>query len=261
MTKSVVSEARTVEPIALDHLILDGEAERGADGNYLVKSQQGWEKYFAGSGKRLPTLPEYITIIKQLDERDDSAALGSIRQDLRESALCTGTKIDYRTSNLPVGNGYLDILAKDSAWRTALQDLLKQDVEETVDLLQRTSGKRPYIWAPIADGRTAHPKRAVWLDIGADRFGLGCDGGPIYGIGRVRGVRVVGAAGAQKKEGSSVEGSVYRKPAMTEEQRLEGQIIEALSSLDKYMGTFGQDQYQLDKQQAVKELLGLYKGR
>ncbi len=200
---------RTVEPIVLDHLILDSEAVHGADGKYLVKSQQGWEQYFAGTGKRLPTLNEYLVAIKQLDERNDSVALGSIMQDLRESALCTGTKINYRISNLPVGDGYLDVLVKDSAWQTALQDLLQHDVEEATNILQKVSGKRPYLWTPDASGRESRPERAVWLSIDADRFYLYCNLNPISYDGRVRGVRVVGAAGARaKKTGPVVKQNV-----------------------------------------------------
>ncbi len=209
------------EQLVFDDLFLDGEAVRDAKGKYLVKSQQGWEQYFAGSGKRLPTLAEYVTIIKQLDERNDSVALGSIRQDLRESALCTGTKIDYRTSNLPVDAGYLDVLVKDSAWQTALQDLLKQDVEETVDLLQRTSGKRPYIWTPGAYGRTAHPERAVWLNISSDRFNLDCYDNPISSGGRARGVR----------ESTSV--SELNVPISTAPKNEQSEILPAPESFSK----------------------------
>ncbi len=172
-------------------LDLDDEAVRGADGEYLIKSQQDWKQYFAGSGKRLPTLVEYITIIKE-SEQTNRSQLESIMQDLRESSLCAGT-IDYRTSNLPVGNGYLDVLVKDSAWQTALQDLLQHDVKETTNILERTSrGKYPYIWTPDASGRKSHPERAVWLNIYTGRFLLNCDNPISYG-GRVRGVRVESA--------------------------------------------------------------------
>lgn len=165
---------------------LDREAVCGADGKYLTKSQQGWEQYFAGSGKRLPTLTEYITALKKI-EQTNSSMLEGIKQDLRENSLCTGTKIDYRTSNLPVGNGYLDVLVKDTAWRTALQDLLQHDVKETIDLLQRTSRKRPYIWTLDASGRKSHPERAVWLGIDTGRFYLDCINDPFNSSGRARG--------------------------------------------------------------------------
>ncbi len=176
--------------IALDDgLFLDGEAVRDAKGKYLINSQQGWEQYFAGTGKRLPTVCEYITIIKQLDERKDPAALQGLLQDLRKRTLCTGTKIDYGKSNLPQGDGYLDNLIKDSAWRTALQDFLQHDVEETTNMLQKVSGKRPYIWTPDAAGRISTPERAVWFDIYAGRFLLSCSYCPIGISGRARGVR------------------------------------------------------------------------
>ncbi len=252
------SENRTVEPIMLDNLILDSEAVRDADGKYFVKSQQGWEQYFAGTGKRLPTVAEYITIFKQLNERSDSAIEG-IMQDLCENALCTGTKIDYRTSNLPVGGGYLNILMKDSTWWTELQDLLQHDVEEAINMLYEVSGKHLYIWTPDASGRKSRPERVVWLDVYADKFILNCSGSPFV-IGGARGVRVVGAAGAQKKEGSPVEGSVYRKPAMTEEQRLEGQISEALSLFDQLKSPATPELYAKLKQQALQQLKKLYHG-
>lgn len=158
-------------------LDLDSKAIRGADGEYLVKSQQGWEKYFSGSEKRLPTLPEYITIIKE-SEQTNRSLLKSIMRDLRENILCAGT-IDYRTSNLPVGNGYLDVLVKDSAWRTTLQDLLQHDVKETINILQRTGGKRPYIWTPSVRERVSIPDWAVWLGISTGRFFLDCLNNPI----------------------------------------------------------------------------------
>ncbi len=177
-----------VEPIVLDNFVLDGEAVCHSDGTY-TDSQQGWETYFFSIGKRLPTVKEYVSALKQLDEQNDSALQGII-QDLRESMLCTRTKIDYETSNIPVGNGYLDVLIKDSAWRNALQDeVLQYDAPEAIDVLQKVSGKRSYIWTPDTNGRKSHPERAVWLSINTDRFDLDCYDDPIGDAGRSRGVR------------------------------------------------------------------------
>ncbi|MBI4147433.1 hypothetical protein HY494_02155, partial [Candidatus Woesearchaeota archaeon] len=72
---------------------------------------------------------------------------------------------------------------------TALQDFLQHDVEETTNMLQKVSGKRPYIWTPDAAKRKSNPERAVWFDIHADRFDLYCDNDPIVDLGRARGVR------------------------------------------------------------------------
>lgn len=176
------------EQLVFDDLFLDGEAVRDANGKYLITSQQEWEKLFVGSGKRLPTLAEYITFFKQLDERNDSAALDGIMQDLQKNVLCTGTKIDYRRSNLPLESGYLHILIQDSAWQIALQDLLQHDVEEAISVLEKVSGKRPYIFTSSAEGRRT-PDKAVWLNFYEVRFCLSCDYLPVSTIGRARGVR------------------------------------------------------------------------
>jgi len=55
------------------------------------------------------------------------------------------------------------------------------------------------------------------------------------------------------------KGSAYRNPAMTEEQRLTARVEEELSRFDKYLGTFGQQEYQQDKERATKELVALLK--
>jgi len=195
-----------IEPISINsNLVLDGEAVRGTYGNYLTNSQQGWEQYFAGSGKCLPMVREYIITLQQLHERRD-LALPGLLQDLQESALCTGTKIDYSNSNLPVGDGYLDELLKDSAWKNALQDeVFHYDASEAVDVLQEVSGKRLYIWTPSAEERKSHPERAVWLCINTDWFNLNCYNNPINDYGRSRGVHEVGAAGASKKSEESAK--------------------------------------------------------
>ena len=87
------SGSRTVEPIVLDSFVLDGEAERGAGGSYLMNSQLGWEKHFAGTGKRTPVAAELISAIRQLDQRNDQALQGILRE-LLENSLCAG-KINY----------------------------------------------------------------------------------------------------------------------------------------------------------------------
>ncbi len=177
------------EQLVLDAFVLDGEAERDPNGSYRLDSQPGWEAYFASTGKRLPTICEYITIIKQLDERQNPA-LHSLLQDLREYFLCTGTKIDYGKSNLPQGEGYLDDLIKDSAWRKPLEDeVLQYNPKEAAGIIQRASGKRPYIWTPDAARRISTPGRVVWLLINTDRFILNCGINPIYDSGRARGAR------------------------------------------------------------------------
>ena len=201
-----------VELTALNNcLILDREAVRNPDGSYRYDCQQGWEEYFVGIGKRLPTVQEYIKALKQLDERNDPALEG-ILQDLTESYLCTGLRIDYTKSNIPLGSNYVDNLINNPAWQKALEDeLFHYDAREVVDVLQRASGKRPYISTPSAYERKSYPERAVWLDILADRFGLYCGYGPINSGGRARGVRAAGAC-AEKMS------SPYRNSERTEEE-------------------------------------------
>src|SRR3989344_3052275 len=180
-----------VEPIIVGNLVLDGEAVCHSDGTY-TDSQQGWENFFLSIGKRIPTVKEYIITLKKLDERNDPALQG-ILQDLWESRLCAG-KINYDKSNLPVGDGYLDVLVKDSAWRRGLEDeMFQYDAPETMDMLQRVSGKRPYIWTPDAAERKSYPERAVWLDVGSGRFYLYCYYIPVGISGRARGVREISA--------------------------------------------------------------------
>ncbi len=179
------------EPILIgSNLVLDGEAERGTDGKYLVLSQQKWEQHFAGMERRVPAVWEYVAVLKQLDERNDPALAG-ILQDLNQNFLCAG-KIDYRNSNFPVGSGYIDQLVADTLWRRALEnELFHYDARETAKLLHEVSGKRPYILTPDAEGRKSAPERAAWLDIGIGRFSLDCSSSTIYILGRSRWVREV----------------------------------------------------------------------
>ena len=172
---------------------LDGGAVRNPDGSYRTNSQQGWQWYFDIAEKRLPTVREYVAVLKQLHDQQ-SPALQGILQDLRESRLCTEITINYDKSNIPLGMGYINNLIKDSAWRKALEDeIFQYDVKEANRVLQEISGKRPYIWTPSAEGRKSNPKRAVWLNIYADRFSLNCDDLPIGILGRARGVREISA--------------------------------------------------------------------
>ncbi len=247
---------RTVEPIGLDNgLLLDGEAEKDVKGNYMRNNQQGWEQRYANTEKRFPTIAELVSGLRQSEQRQDVAALQGILQDMKEDWLCVG-KLDYRNSNLPMGGGYLANLVKDPAWKRALEnEIFEYDAPETIDMLQRVSGKQPYLLTPDASGRRSTPERAVWLLIDTDRFGLSCSNGPIYGDGRARGVREVDAAGA--RVGKS--GSAYRNPAMTEEERLHSGIEEQLSRFDGFAGTYSRENYHKIKQEVAQSLKGLYK--
>lgn len=215
MQQSIVHLAG-IAPIRLDNgLFLDGEAEKDVKGNYIRDTQQGWEQCYVGTEKRFPTIGELVAGLRQSEQRKDSAALQGILQDLKEDWLCAG-KIDYDKSNLPVGNGYLDKLVKDSAWRRALEDeLFKDDAPETIEMLQRVSGKRPYIWTPNASGRKSHPERAVWLLIVADWFLLDCSDGPISLSGRARGVRGSEATGASVSEQEAPKGTMTEIKLLT----------------------------------------------
>ena len=187
-----------VKSITTGNLVLDGAAELGSYRERLIKSQYEWKLRYVDTGKRLPTVEEYIIILGQSHERNDPGLLGII-YDLIESALCTGTTIDYRKSNIPLGSGYLDQLLSDSAWRKGLEDeVFQYDARKAITILQQVSGKRPYIWTPDAAGRKLHPERAVWLKFNADRFNLYCGLNPIEYYGRSRGVREVSALGAGK---------------------------------------------------------------
>jgi len=215
-----------IEPIVLDNLVLDGEAVCHSDGTY-TDSQQGWETYFFSIGKRLPTVKEYVSALKQLDERNDSALQGII-QDLRESMLCTRTKIDYETSNIPVGNGYLDQLVKDSAWKNALEDeVLQYDIHEAVKVLQKAGGKIQYIWTPSTEGRKSHPERAIWLNLSSDLFGLYCD--YLYYAGRSRGVRDSASVSEQEApRGATSEIKLLQAPANIHSQNHLEQPIQTI---------------------------------
>lgn len=213
------SETRTVEPIVLDHgLLLDGEAIRDPNGSYRVDSKQGWERYLAPFGKRLPTVGEYVAAIKQLHEENDPHLTG-ILQDLLEYALCTSTKIDYDKSNLPIGDGYLDVLVKNPAWKRALEEeTFQYDALETISTIQSASGKRPFIWTPSAESRKAFPERAVWLSSGTDRFSLDCYSSPIYSYDRARGVRGAGEA-SREAPTRGIENLSLEMPAVRQRTR------------------------------------------
>ena len=211
----------TVEPIMLEniilygrdgiparvykHLELDREAVRRGDGRYLTKSQEEWETYFAGSGKKLPTAAEWYAIMDQMHTTKHPALKGIIL-DLTENWLCTSTRINYAkniirhpdfgdiTTGIPSGDHWLDEVVKKKVWKDGLEMmLLAKDAHEAVKTLHAISGKRPYIWTPDAAGRKSNPERAVWLNIGTDWFILNCYIDPIGNDGRARGVRVVGA--------------------------------------------------------------------
>ena len=218
-TKEKVS---TIKPIVLTDLIsygmdgkprakytayLDGEAVRKADGSYLAESQKGFEKYFASTkdGRGLPSLMEWYAIFERLHDTKNPALSGIIA-DLKESWLCTGTKIDYKNNvltqpgyrfiecTIPEGSHWLDEVVKNRDWRNALQALFgPKEVEKVPDVLQAISGKRPYIWTPDTAGRKSHHERALWLLILAGGFGLCCNGFPVGGGGRARGVRLESA--------------------------------------------------------------------
>ena len=62
------------------------------------------------------------------------------------------------------------------------------DVDEVVEVLQKFSGKRPYIWTPTASSRKATPKRAAWF--GCSSYSLDLNGySNLYYYGAARGVR------------------------------------------------------------------------
>ena len=236
-------------------MVLDGEAVRYWDRNYRIDTQQGWEQHFAGSEKRLPTVGEIILTIKQLYERKDPALQG-ILQDLEETGLCTGLRIDYKKSKLPLKSDYVDILVNDSACCKALEDEVFQcNAKEAVNVLQRASGKRPCLLVSGAEGRRLLPKRAVRLYIHADEFVFYCLSNRIGNLnGRARGVRNV-AAEVRAEETVSA----YRDPAMTKEEELDQRIREILSSYDQLKSTKASKLQDEVTEKAVRELKGLYK--
>ncbi|MBI4147524.1 hypothetical protein HY494_02630 [Candidatus Woesearchaeota archaeon] len=221
-TKKSARTTTTTEPIVIPDLIsygmdgkpaakytayLDGKAVRKADGSYLINNQLSFEKYFASKkdGRRLPNASEWYAMIERLYDTKNPALEGIVC-DLRESWLCTGTKINY-TGNIiihpgsdhincaiPNGNHWLDEVIDDGEWKKVLRALFgPKDVERVPEVLEVVNGKRPYIWVPDATGRKSAPERAVWFDIATVRFGLDCLDDPVSGFGRARGVRREGA--------------------------------------------------------------------
>lgn len=194
--------------LAYKRLELDGEAVRGRDGKYLIKTQQEWNDYYEHAytteRKELPSLPLLYAMIERMHD-EKHPALASVVQDMRENWLCAGTVINYQkdiathkwidskynvTCKIPLGNHWLDEAIKTKDWKQALQALfMPKDVERVPKVLHAVSGKRPYIWTPDTEGRKSNPERAVWLDIGTDWFYLGCTNYPISNFGRARGVR------------------------------------------------------------------------
>ena len=263
-------EQRTVEPIVLGNLALDGEAVRDADGNYLIQNQSEWMSYLACSGKRLPTLPEYFAFIRHLQKENHPASAGLLK-DLQEDYLCTGTQFGYChkkntithfgdepsviSCTIPEGNGYLDNLVKDNDWRKVVQIAFgHQKVDEVVEVLHRFSGKRPYLWTSSASKRKLIPERTVLLGTYTDRFYLYCLNDPFDSNGRARLVREVGTEGAKNT-------SAYREPAKTSEEVLEEKIAEELAVFDGFMGTKNQPEYFGLKQQAILNLIKLHNGK
>ncbi len=215
--QQIVSSAG-IAPISLGNgLFLDGEAERDAKGNYMRNNQQGWEQRYAGTEKRISTIAELVSGLRQSEQRQDSVALQGILQDLKEDWLCAG-KLNYDKSNLPMGGGHLANLVKDPAWKRALEnEIFEYDAPETIDMLKRVSGKFPYIWTPKVSERKSCPERAVWLYIDTGWFLLDCGINPIYNLGRARGVRGSEVTGASVSElEASQEIKLLPAPAITQ---------------------------------------------
>ncbi|MEK6863124.1 MAG: hypothetical protein AABW53_00290 [Nanoarchaeota archaeon] len=260
-----IAEIRTVEPIfepiLLDNgLLLDGKVIRIPRGGYRISTQQGWEMHLAPLGKRLPTVGEYVAAIKKLHEGNDIDLARMLPQDLLEFALCTGTKIDYDKSNLPLGNGYLDFLVKDPAWKRALEDeIFKCDALETIDTIRCASGKRPYIWTSSAKSRKATPETAVGLHSLVDKFDLDCYDSPFSNFGRARGVREVGAEGACANEKDKIPAVLSATPVAETSTELEDKIAGVLSHFDQFKPRKSASQYEAAKARALAELKGLYK--
>ncbi len=200
----LISYGMDGKPLVKYTAYLDSEAVRKADGDYLIKSQHEFKKYFASTkdGRRLPSTRELYAMAERLQDSKNPAFPGLV-SDMKKSWLGSGTKTGYKKNTIthpdydpikctiPIGNHWLDEVIKDAEWRKVLQALFgPKDVERVPEVLQTISGKRPYIWTPDVSGRESTPERAVWLDIGTDRFYLSCYFNPIYGYGRARGVRV-----------------------------------------------------------------------
>lgn len=227
-----------VEPIVLEDIILygmngkpvgtykrielDGEAVRGVDGEYLIKSQDDWSKYFSdiNDGRRLPTAANVYAIIERLHETGNPALAGIVK-DLEQSWLCTGTKVYFQKNTIihpefgaiecpiPSRNRWADKAVKTKPWKDAIQALLMcENVDKAIRVLHEVSGKRPFIWMPSAEDRRYKLEVGVWLDAktGRDRLYLYCDHSPLdrligdhtarsyynvyYYGGRARGVRL-----------------------------------------------------------------------
>ncbi|MEK6863379.1 MAG: hypothetical protein AABW53_01650 [Nanoarchaeota archaeon] len=284
-------EQRTVKPIVLGNLALDGEAVRDANGNYLIKSQSEWMSYLAGSGKRLPTLPEYFAFIHHLQKENHPASAGLL-QDLVKGGLCTGTQFCYYRKNaithfgdetlvipctIPKGSGYLDELVGDNNdWRKVVQIAFGHNkADEVMEVLQRLCGERPYIWTSSAESRKESPEGAVWLGILTDSFLLYCGSSPIIILGRARRVRKKTDSdqfSAQKSDSSSdflrrqegceapraENGSAYRTPAKTQEEVLDEKLSEIMGTFRQLKSPAIAEIYDRLEQQVLQKLKELY---
>ncbi|MEK6899614.1 MAG: hypothetical protein AABX05_00675 [Nanoarchaeota archaeon] len=186
--------------IILDDLLLDGEAAKDSKGRYQIKNSEEWNKYYANFGKRLPDFPEYFRFIRRMDYTTSV----SLRRDLQENYLCTGTRLNYDTHaithfgagktivmphSFPEGEGYMDELIKYPSWRTIIREMFQYaDVDEALEILNKSIGKRPYLLTNFSIKVGNFSGGAVWIDINSDRFKLSCT--PIIILGRARGISV-----------------------------------------------------------------------
>jgi len=186
-----------IEPIPVrNNLVLDGEAVYDPNGNYRIENQQNWEKDLTKMGKRLPTVGEYIITFNQLMNEQNIPALNKILEEIYFNMLCAG-KINFSKSNFPevdnrheLPTNYLDNLVKDPTWRKSLEEeLFHYDAQQALDIMQRASGRKPYLWLPNIRERRERPKKAIWLSFNEDRFNIVCVSG-LTGIqyGAARGI-------------------------------------------------------------------------
>ncbi|HLC70754.1 MAG TPA: hypothetical protein VJI32_02040 [Candidatus Nanoarchaeia archaeon] len=175
-----------------DTVTLSSEAHKDAAGSYIIKTQDGWVAHYAGSKERLPSLTLLYAVIEKLHE-EKNPATAQLLKELKDSWLCTSTRIDYGRNiithdygrettgfrgDIPKGSHWLKDITGNKEWNNTLQVLLMcKDVDKAQEVLGGFAGVPPYIWT--ADDRKSNPLRAAFVDVSTDRLSLDCS----YNIG------------------------------------------------------------------------------
>lgn len=170
-------------------ITIAGEAVK-EQGAYVSKTQDNWISRHRERREEFPSVPLYMAIMEKTYDLDHNhPLLRSIAKDIKDSWICTSTRINYAENKIihgyggrsplelsctfPEGRHHVKDIKDDKQWRRALQSLfLTPDIDKTLEMLERTSGVPPYIWTTDGIGRRSNPLSAAFLNVNTVRLDL-----------------------------------------------------------------------------------------